>query len=120
MHEMSIASSLIEQVLELVEQNNASKVTTVSLEVGQMRRIVPDFMETAWQSVTAETVADESVLEIDEIGIKARCNKCGLEFECELDNYLCPKCVCADVDILQGNEIILTSVDMEIQSPEVK
>ncbi len=118
MHEFSIATSLIEQVEDIAKQNNASKVNIVELEVGSIRQVVPDIMQTAWQSATIDTLALNSKLIINEIQAKAKCRKCGFEFEPQLDSYLCPKCSIADVEILQGDEIILKSVDLETNTQE--
>lgn len=114
MHEFSIATSLMDQIEQLARENNATKVKFVELETGSIRQVIPEIMETAWQSVIADTIAQGSQLQITEIPAKAKCRKCGLEFKPQIDNYLCPSCVLADVEILEGDEIILKSVDMEM------
>ena len=42
MHEMRIASSLLEQVIEFARQNNAEGVGQIELETGAIRQVIPD------------------------------------------------------------------------------
>ena len=72
--------------------------------------IVPDAMRLAWQVITEGTIAAGSELIVVEIPMAARCKKCGREFAPKIDEYLCPDCGQADVDILTGDDIILKSV----------
>ena len=110
MHEMSIAEGLIQSVLAAANQHNATRIERVEIDVGQMRLIVPDAMRLAWQVITEGTIAAGSELIVVEIPMAARCKKCGREFAPKIDEYLCPDCGQADVDILTGDDIILKSV----------
>ncbi len=113
MHEFSIVSSLLEQVLEIAKSNNALKVNEVEIEAGVIRQIVPEIMTTAWESIIVDTIADGSVLKITVVPAIAKCRICENQFEPEIDNYLCQKCLKADVDIISGNDIMLKSIDCQ-------
>jgi len=67
-------------------------------------------MQTAFKEASSQTVAHEAVLVINEIQAKAQCNQCAMEFEPEIDDFLCPECRIADVRILAGDKIILKAV----------
>jgi len=120
MHEFSIVSSLIEQVLEIAKSNNALKVNEVEIEAGAIRQIIPEIMITAWESITVDTIADGSVLKITVAPAIAKCRQCTKQFEPEVDNYLCPKCLKADVDIISGNDIMLKSIDCQTLNEQEK
>lgn len=115
MHELSIAMHLVEQVVEVAQLNHMPRVDEVELETGILRQIIPELMQTAFKEATQETLADGAVLKITEKQAKARCQRCGLEFEPEIDDFLCPKCRVADVEILSGNDIILKSVSCQAE-----
>ena len=119
MHEMSIATGLIEQVLRIAEANNAVRVDEIDLEVGFMRQVAPEAMEMAWEAVRIGTIAENAVLNLREIGISAECEKCGLVFQPGIDDFLCPKCRQANVRIVSGDDIILRSItcDTEEERP---
>ena len=110
MHELSIATHLIEQVVEQAEKNQLTRVDEVEIETGALRQVIPEMMQTAFEEVKVQTIASEAILIITEIPAKARCNQCKMEFEPQIDDFLCPQCQVADVDVFEGNIIILKSV----------
>ena len=114
MHELSIATELISQVLKHMKLNRASRIHEVEVEVGIMRLVVPEAMRTAWAVVTAGTPAEESKLKLTDIPISAECLDCGEIFDPEMDNFICPKCGEANVVINSGNDIILKSLTADI------
>ena len=110
MHELSIAMQLVEQIVEIAQVNQLSRVDEVELETGVLRQVIPEMMQAAFKEATSQTVAEEALLTIRDIPARAQCNQCGLEFEPEVDDFLCPECQVANVTILEGNKIILKSV----------
>ncbi|MBN1688605.1 MAG: hydrogenase maturation nickel metallochaperone HypA [Candidatus Omnitrophica bacterium] len=118
MHEMSIAQGMIEQIEKIAQDYDAIRVTKVEIETGILRQVIADVMQTAFQAVSEGTLAEGSLLELREVPALAECRKCKMSFEPEIDNFLCPQCHLADVKILQGDEIILKS--MECDSKEKK
>ena len=110
MHELSIAVELVEQIVEVAQANQLPRVDEVELETGVLRQVIPEMMQTAFKEATGQTVVEGATLMIRDVSAKARCNECSLEFEPEADNFLCPKCLVANVTVLAGNEIILKSV----------
>ncbi len=107
---MSLAISLIEQVVEEADRNGLAKVNEVEIEAGVLREVVPNMMHAAFEAVKEGTVAQEATLIITEIPAKAECRECQHTFHPERDNFLCPKCNKADVNVLEGDEIILKSM----------
>ena len=110
MHEMSIAMELLDTVLAVAAEHHAASVEEVVLQAGVMKLIVPEALEMAWTAATAGTVAEGSRLNLTEIPLKARCRRCACEFQPEIDRFACPGCGEADVDIIEGDDIILRSM----------
>ena len=117
MHEMSIADGVLRAVLDAAGRCGARKVLRVELTVGQMRLVVPEALEMAWQVVSEGTIAAGAELAVVETPMEARCRHCGQKFAPRIDNYLCPGCGLADVDILAGDDIILKSVVCDVEQP---
>ena len=61
MHEMSIAASLIEHVLEVGRQQRATRIAEVELQVGVLQLIVPEALELAFSAVTEGTPAEGAI-----------------------------------------------------------
>ena len=116
MHEMSIASTLIAQVLDIAGANNAVRVERVTLEAGELKQIVNDMLLTAWQSVTVDTIAEGSELVIENIRAEVLCKVCEEKFSPGADNFLCPDCGQADYEILKGDELILAAIECKTEN----
>lgn len=117
MHEMSIADSVLSSVLAAAEGCGARRVERVELDVGQMRLVVPEALQMAWEVISEDTIAAGSELVVVEVPMQARCRECGRKFAPRIDDYLCPGCGQADVDILGGDDIILKSVVCDMEQP---
>ena len=65
--------------------------------------------------VSDGTVAAGSLLRIREVPIEAACRRCGRVYPADVDNYLCPGCGQADVEIVAGDDIMLTSVVGQVE-----
>ncbi len=110
MHEMAIASNLLEQVVRIAEQHNSSAVERVELDVGLLQQVVPDSLMLAFAAAAQDTPAAGAVLELTEVKPVARCRPCDAPFEPSLTDYVCPRCGQADVQIVAGQDIILRSI----------
>jgi hydrogenase nickel incorporation protein HypA/HybF len=113
MHEMSLATELLEQVLDHAQKNNAVIVERVEVECGIQRMVVLEALHMAWKSIVEDTIAADSELILTEKAVKAKCNLCNHIFAPEIDCYLCPVCEEADVELIEGNDILLTSLTCE-------
>jgi hydrogenase nickel incorporation protein HypA/HybF len=110
MHELSIATSLIEQVLEYAESGGLATVESVELEVGALMLIVPDALDLAFQAVCSGTLAEGAELKLMEVTARARCRDCGHEYAAAMHRYTCPECGQANAQIIAGQDIILKSM----------
>jgi len=113
MHEMAIASALVEQLARIARENNATRITAAEVHCGILRQVVPEALELAFAAASAESPAAGAVLKIVEQPIVARCRSCQRIFEAAVDNFLCPACQTADVELLAGQDIILQTVTLE-------
>lgn len=110
MHEMSIAAALIDQVLSIAEENDLVHIDRVEIEVGALRLVVAEALETAFSVMSDGTRAQGALLVQTEKKGVAECRECGHRFEPLIDSYLCPHCDRADVEIVAGRDIILSSL----------
>lgn len=111
MHEMSIAQSILEIVLEEAKAHGAEQVASVKLRIGQMTGVVPDSLSFCWGLLTEGGPAEESVLEIETVPLKAACRDCGAEFSVEKAVFKCPECESGEIEITQGRDLTLQSIE---------
>ncbi len=108
MHELAIAQSVVETVLERTAD---SRVSTVRLRVGRLCAVVPEALAFCFELATAGTALEGARLEVEERTGRAHCRTCGDEFTLEDLVLLCP-CGSADVEVSAGRELQVTSVEV--------
>lgn len=116
MHEAAIAMNVLEESLAVATAHGAGRISRIELELGALEQVVPDALRTAFHACAEGSAAEGAELVLEETGARARCRPCGIEFEPRLDepDFTCPQCHRADIEILEGEHIILTSVECEL------
>ena len=110
MHELTIASSLVDHLLDLARQQAVTRIEEVEVEVGVLRQVVPEPLQMAFAAATEGTLAQGATLKLVEVSAAAECQQCACRFQPAFDDYLCPGCGQADVRIVAGHDIVLKSV----------
>ncbi|MGA1940788.1 hydrogenase/urease nickel incorporation protein HypA [Arcobacter sp. YIC-310] len=112
MHEYSIVQSLLESCEQHARQNEAKEVTKVVVKIGVLSGVEPDLLQTAFDTFKEQTICHnaEFVLNIQKITIK--CNNCKTESTLEKNEFLCPKCQENDIEVIDGEDMYLMSLEM--------
>ena len=76
MHELSIASNLVESVLEFANSPPPKKVLKVLLQIGELTCVEPDQLQFCYSSIIPETALSESTLEIERVAAQVSCPHC--------------------------------------------
>lgn len=113
MHEFSIIQNVIEISTESIKDRGLTKVLNIKLIIGKMRQIVPEAMQFAFEASTKGTLLESSVLEMEFKSIKMRCKSCSAEFQVDDNMYICETCQGTDLSIIQGQELIIKSIEGE-------
>ena len=112
-HELSIAQSLLEIILEESLKNRLVRVTVVRLQVGTLAAVVPDSLTFCFDMLTPGTVAEGAVLEIDTVPATALCPECDKRFEVRNHIFLCPECGSPSFDLMGGRELSVSEIEGE-------
>lgn len=112
MHELSLTQNLIEIAEEHARRENATVITSLTMEIGALSGVIPDAIEFAFDICTKDTLAEGASLEIRHIPALGLCQQCGKE--CEMETLLdgCSACGSYALDIIKGQEMAL--IEMEI------
>jgi hydrogenase nickel incorporation protein HypA/HybF len=110
MHELSIASS----ILELARQHTppGAVLRRISLRVGPMRGIEPLAMDLAWEATTQGTDAAGSKLVLELLPWRLKCPACGSEVTAD-DCFAVCKCGAGPGYPVGGNELQMVSIDVD-------
>lgn len=107
-HELAITQSLVDAVCE---HTDGAPIVAVNVRVGRLSGVVPDAMRFCFELITEGTPLQGARLEIEEPAGRARCRTCRDEFALPDLILLCP-CGSADVDVLSGRELAVSSVEV--------
>lgn len=113
MHELSIASNLMDIVKQSVDGQNVSRVTSLLIVIGEMSTVVPDCLAFAFEIISKGSIAEGARLDFEEKSLVGKCGDCGIEFHVENYVFLCPECESRKVEILSGQEFMLKSIECE-------
>lgn len=113
MHEYSIVQSLLDSCEENAKENDATKVTKVVVKIGVMSGVEPDLLKTAFDTFKEETICEEAEFVVNIQPIVIKCHNCLKESTLKKLEYCCPECQSVELDILDGEEMFLMSLEME-------
>lgn len=113
MHEMSIAQSLLDIILQESQHHQVKLVHSVSLKVGELSAVETDSLKFCFEVITEGTIAEGARLDIERVPIRCRCRECDLEFIVEELSFSCPECKGTAVEMLSGKELSLESFEGE-------
>ena len=113
MHELPVVQSLLEITLEHAARHHARRVVALNLVIGQLSSIVDDCVQFYWDILARDTVAEGARLNFRRIPARFRCRDCGADFSLDENSLLCPGCGGFHLQLLQGDEFRLESIDIE-------
>lgn len=115
MHEISLVQGLLQQLIDLAAENEASKILSVTMEIGPQSGIVADSFRFGFEILAAESeLVKGANLIIDTPPARYACTKCGHVVEtADAKPDGCP--ACGDLLLFPqgGDDLILRQVEME-------
>ena len=113
MHELAVTESLLNTACDYAIKNNAQRVISLSIIIGELSSIIGDSVQFYWDIISENTICEKSTLVFNKIPAKFICQSCGEEFEINGDLIPCPACGRMDLRTIQGDEFLLESIDIE-------
>ena len=113
MHEYSIVQSLLNQCEDNAKANNATKVLKVVVKIGVMSGVEPDLLQIAFDTFKERTMCEEAKFIMNIQSVVVKCKSCNKESELKDNQYICPECKSYNLEILDGEEMFLMSLELE-------
>ena len=119
MHELSVASAVVEKVLEFVSAHSVKKVLAVRLAVGELSHIEADQLRFCFMAITEQTPLENSALEIETVEAVVGCERCSYRGRPKfwedalsvgpIPTLECPSCG-ATVEMIEGNDCAIKAI----------
>lgn len=114
MHEISLVSSLLDQVEQLMTRHNARGVSAIRVSIGEFAGVEYELFESAYEMLVDGSRARGAKLELERVPLEARCNRCGCEFAVKRFRFQCPACESSNIQVLRGEELVLEHVTLDV------
>jgi hydrogenase nickel incorporation protein HypA/HybF len=110
MHELSLCHAIAGVVKPYADGRH---VDIVRVQIGALRQVVPDSLNFCWTLVREHEDLPDAELELEFVSAEVKCRSCD-EHSTITSQWclLCPQCESADVEVLCGNEFLVTSLDV--------
>ena len=119
MHEVSVMSSILEQVLKELDKHEVEKVEEVELVVGELTFLGQEQLMFAYEIMSRDTLLEGSELKIVTESLEVQCSSCDYsgpadylddeEYHRSVPVLHCPKCS-GKVSIVKGKRCGVTSI----------
>jgi len=114
MHELAVCQSLLRQVEAIARQHGARAVTAVTVQAGPLSGVVPELLAHAFPLASAGTLAQDAQLQLDSLPVRVHCETCGADSEAAPNRLLCAACGDWHTRLLSGDELLLGSVELDV------
>lgn len=112
MHELGIVFNIIESIEKIGEENSLTKVSSVTLEIGEVSGIVPSYLTDCWKwAVEKSQLLNGSQLKIETLSAVTYCENCEKTYATVEHAKICPYCQSEDTFLLTGNEVSIKEIE---------
>ena len=112
MHELSTVYYVFDTVEKLMIDNNLQEVGSVTLQVGEVSGIIPEYLESFWQYARKNTACFQNTeLKIEPIPAVTFCEDCRSTYPTVPQGKTCPHCGSGNTFLLRGNEYNIKEIE---------
>jgi hydrogenase nickel incorporation protein HypA/HybF len=110
---MGITQGILAASFDAAKEVGATKITEIRIRVGDLTEIQEFALQFAFEALTPDTMAEGATLVVTHVPAKSRCRDCGLEYEHDRFEMLCPACGTFNVEPLTGRELLIDSIETD-------
>lgn len=110
---MSLMGGVFEVIEKTISQHNVKRVLLVKLKVGALTNAEPDALQMAFEAYCKDTICEGAELIVERVKVLGRCQSCQQVFNVKGMFFLCPNCQGTNIEVIQGEELLLESLEVE-------
>lgn len=111
MHELGTVVYIMDTVEKLAVENELSEVASVTVEIGEVSGIIPEYIADFWlYSRKKSELLKNTELVIENLPAVTYCDSCGKTYKTVEYGKQCPHCGSYDTFLLTGNEYIIKEI----------
>lgn len=113
MHELSIASSILETVRAELAGRPSVRPTVIALRIGALSGVDAESLRFGFDALVRDTEYDTLRLDIELVARRHKCIDCGSEYDVIDNDSLCTTCQSAVAICIAGEELDIAYVEVE-------
>jgi hydrogenase nickel incorporation protein HypA/HybF len=110
---MGIMSGILDSSFEAAEKAGAQRITEIRITIGELTEIQEFALDFAFESMTPGTMAEGAKLVVTTVSPSSRCRDCGLTYDHDRFEMVCPSCGSFNVEPLTGRELRIDSIEAD-------
>jgi len=113
MHELSTVVRMVNMAIEVAEENHARGVSSITVGIGEITDILPEYIHKYYPQATRGTILEGSEIITEIIPAEAVCDDCGAVFHPSRENsYRCTCCGSIRCKLTGGRDTVLRNVQI--------
>ncbi len=114
MHELGVVFHIADSVVKIAQKNEATRVHSVTLELGEVSTVIPDYLIDVWNWNCKKTpILEGCQLIVEQIRAVTHCDGCGRDYATVPQGKICPHCGSDRTWLLTGNEVTIKEIAVE-------
>ena len=118
MHELGIVYHIIRDVENVARANGVSRISSVTLLLGEVSGVVPDLLLDAWRwAADKKLITQGAELIVEPVEAVTHCEACGHDYATVEHGKTCPHCGSGETYLLQGQEVMIKQIETPDEGP---
>ncbi len=113
MHEMSVAAGIINVLDAQLKQLAPCKLIAMELAVGKLSGVDDESLKFALETLLVGQGQTGVLLRFRQSPALFKCTACHWQGQLEIFTLLCPDCSAGELDIIDGQDVILERIEIE-------
>ena len=113
MHELGIASSILDCVQAEARRHPGVRITKVGVKIGELAGVDVDSLQFGFECIVKDTEWERVALDIESIPRVQRCPKCQHEFRMVDFDPECPQCGEFATQCISGEELDIAYMEVD-------
>ena len=113
MHELGIASSILDCVQAEARRHPEARIVKVGVKIGELAGVDVDSLQFGFECIVKDTEWERVALEVESIPRVQRCPKCGHEFRMTDFDPECPQCGEFATLCISGEELDIAYMEVD-------
>lgn len=112
MHELGIVTYVADAIDQVAEEEGIEKVLSVTLEIGEVSGVVPEYLVDAWAYFSRKhPLLKESELRWEPLEAITLCDDCNRTYRTIEHGRICPYCGSENTFLLRGREMNIKEIE---------